>query len=75
MERRTLLIPSADFNLYAIDLLTAETSGYSPRVSPIDQAPLVAGKDIFSINEAGYLTLLDPDNGNVRWNTLTPGRH
>ena len=70
---RTLLIPSADDNLYAVDLLTSENIWVFPSGAPIDQAPLVAGEDIFSINEGGYLTLLDPANGNVRWNTLTPG--
>ncbi len=70
---RTLLIPSADNNLYAVDLLTSENLWVFPSGAPIDQAPLVAGEDIFSINEGGYLTLLDPATGNVRWNTLTPG--
>jgi len=72
---RTLLIPSADNNLYAIDLLTSDNLWVFPSGSPILQAPLVAGEDIFTINEAGYLTLLDPANGDVRWSTLTPGGH
>jgi outer membrane protein assembly factor BamB len=70
---RTLLIPSADDNLYAIDLLTSNVQWVFPSGSPLGQAPLVAGEDIYCINEAGYLTLLDPANGNVRWNTLTQG--
>ena len=70
---RTLLIPSGDNNLYAIDLLTSDNLWVFPSGAPIDQAPLVAGEDIFSINETGYLSLLDPANGNVRWTTLTPG--
>jgi outer membrane protein assembly factor BamB len=70
---RTLLIPSADNNLYAIDLLTSESLWTFPSGGPIDQAPVVAGEDIYSINQSGYLTLLDPATGNVRWNTLTQG--
>ncbi|MGO8901584.1 MAG: PQQ-binding-like beta-propeller repeat protein, partial [Isosphaeraceae bacterium] len=37
---RTLLIPSADFNLYAIDILTSNTLWTFPSGGPIDQAPL-----------------------------------
>jgi outer membrane protein assembly factor BamB len=70
---RTLLIPSADNNLYAVDLLTSETLWTFPSGGPIDQAPVIAGEDIYSINQSGYLTLLDPATGNVRWNTLTQG--
>jgi outer membrane protein assembly factor BamB len=70
---RTLLIPSADNNLYAVDLLTSENLWVFPSGAPIDQAPLVGGEDLFSINQSGYLSSLDPTNGNVRWNTPTPG--
>ena len=69
---RTLLIPSADNNLYAVDLLTAQNLWVFPSGAPIDQAPLVAGEDIYSINQSGYLSLLDPTTGNVRWNTSDP---
>lgn len=70
---RTLLIPSADYNLYAIDLLTSDSLWTFPSGGPVDQAPLVAGEEIYSINQAGYLTQLDPATGNVRWNTFTQG--
>jgi len=70
---RTLLIPSADTNLYAIDLLTSNVQWVFPSAAPMDQAPLVAGEDIYCTNEGGYLSLLDPASGNVRWNTLTQG--
>ena len=43
---RTLLIPSADYNLYAIDLLTSSSLWTFPSGGPIDQAPLVAGEEI-----------------------------
>jgi outer membrane protein assembly factor BamB len=70
---RTLLIPSSDNNLYAVDLLTAENLWVFASGAPIEQAPVVAGEDIYSLNQSGYLTLLDPATGNVRWNALTPG--
>jgi outer membrane protein assembly factor BamB len=70
---RTLLIPSADNNLYAIDLLTANVLWVFPSGAPIHQAPLVAGDEIFCLNESGYLSSLDPKTGQVRWNTLTHG--
>jgi len=70
---RTLLIPSADYNLYAIDLLTSNSLWTFSSGGPIDQAPLVAGEEIYCINQAGYLTQLDPATGNVRWSTLTQG--
>ena len=70
---RTLLIPSADYNLYAIDLLTSDSLWTFPSGGPIDQAPVVAGEEIYCINQAGYLTQLDPATGNVRWSTLTQG--
>ena len=34
---------------------------------------MVTGEDIYSINQSGYLTLLDPATGTPRWNTLTSG--
>ena len=70
---RTLLIPSADYNLYAIDLLTSDSLWTFSSGGPVDQAPLVAGEEIYCINQAGYLTQLDPATGNVRWSILTQG--
>jgi outer membrane protein assembly factor BamB len=70
---RTLLIPSEDDNLYAIDLLTSDLLWTFPSGSPIEQAPLVAGEDIFVINQAGNLSVLDPKTGSPRWTTPTQG--
>lgn len=67
------MIPSADDNLYAVDLLTAKNLWVFPSGGPIDQAPLVADEEIYCVNQAGYLTQLDPATGNVRWSTLTQG--
>ena len=70
---KTLLIPSADDNLYALNILTAELEWTFPSGSPIDQAPLVAGEDIYVINHGGNLSQLDPSTGSVRWTTPTQG--
>jgi outer membrane protein assembly factor BamB len=68
---RTLLIPSADQNLYAIDLMTSKVLWTFPSGAPIDQPPLIAGEDIYVINERGDLSLLDPNSGSPRWTTPT----
>lgn len=70
---RMLLIPSADNNLYAVDILTAKNFWVFASGAPIDQGPVVTGEDIYTINQSGHLTLLDPNTGTPRWSTLTPG--
>jgi outer membrane protein assembly factor BamB len=68
---RKLLIPSADYNLYCVDILTAKMLWTFPSGAPIEQAPLVTGNDIFVINTAGNLSLLDPETGTPRWTLPT----
>jgi len=68
---RMLLVPSADDNLYAVDVFTAEMFWTFPSGAPIRQAPTVAGDQVFVINEAGDLSLLDPKTGEPRWTTAT----
>jgi outer membrane protein assembly factor BamB len=70
---RTLLIPSADHNLYAVDLLTSDVLWTFASGAPIDQEPIIAGEDIFVINQAGSLSQLDPATGSLRWTTPTQG--
>jgi hypothetical protein len=69
---RTLLIPSADNNLYAVDLLTADNQWVFPSGAPIHQSPLVADEDILVINESGTLTSLEPATGTPKWQAVTP---
>lgn len=68
---RMLLIPSADNNLYAVDVMTANMYWAFASGAPIRQAPTVAGDGIFVINEAGGLSLLDPKTGEALWTTQT----
>jgi outer membrane protein assembly factor BamB len=57
---RTLLVPSADDNLYAVDLFTADVIWRFPSAAPIQQEPMVADQDIYVINTVGNLSSLDP---------------
>jgi len=68
---RTLLAPSSDNNLYAVDVLTSKISWIFPSGAPIDQGPIVAQDEIFVINEAGNLSVLDPASGSPRWTVST----
>jgi len=70
---RTLLIPSADQNLYGVDLFTAKVLWTFPSGAPIEQEPLVSDQDIYVINSVGNLSLLDPITGEPRWTTWTQG--
>ena len=70
---RTLLAPSADRNLYAIDLMTAKVKWTYPSGAPITQEPLVAQDDIYIVNVAGLLSSLDSENGSERWAISTQG--
>jgi outer membrane protein assembly factor BamB len=56
---RTLLIPSEDGNLYAVDLFTAETKWTFSSGNPIEYEPLVASNEIFVLNRDGQLTSID----------------
>lgn len=68
---RMLLIPSADYNLYAVDVLTTKMLWVFPSGAAITQAPMIAGEDIFVINTAGDLSVLEPKTGEPRWTLPT----
>jgi outer membrane protein assembly factor BamB len=70
---RTLLIPSADKILYAVDLFTARMLWTFATGAPLVQEPLVADREIFVINSAGDLSSVDPTIGQPRWTTPTQG--
>jgi PQQ-like domain len=70
---RLLLIPSGDNNLYGVDLLTAKVLWSFPSGAPIAQEPMVAGQDVYTINTAGNMTLVNPDTGEARWTRPTQG--
>ncbi len=72
---RTLLIPSADKILYAVDLFSSRIVWTFPSGAPIAQEPMVADDEIFVINTAGDLSSLEPETGRVRWTVPTQGGH
>jgi hypothetical protein len=70
---RTLLVPSQDKSLYAIDLWTGETKWAFPTGAPILQEPLVAGDDIYVVNSAGMLSAVNSQSGEPEWTISTLG--
>ena len=70
---RLLLVPSADNNLYGVDLLAAKVIWTFPSGAPIEQEPMVADQDVYTVNTAGNLSQIDPANGEPRWTQPTQG--
>ena len=70
---RLLLVPSADRNLYGVDLLTSRIRWTFPSGAPIRQEPMVADTDIFVVNDAGQLSSIDAETGSPRWSVSTHG--
>jgi outer membrane protein assembly factor BamB len=70
---RLLLVPSEDRNLYAMDLFTGDVRWSFPAGAPITQEPMVAGNDVYVVNSAGQLSLLEPNTGSARWTSSTQG--
>ena len=68
---RTLFVPSGDNNMYSIDLFTGDSHWTYPSGAPIEQEPLVAGKDLYFINALGVMTALDADHGTLKWEVST----
>ena len=64
-----LLVPSADKNVYAVDLFSANIEWIYPSGAPVLQKPLVAGDTVYVVNAAGILGSLDARNGAVHWTT------
>jgi outer membrane protein assembly factor BamB len=70
---RLLLVPSADNNLYGVDLLAAKVLWTFASGAPIEQEPMVADQDIFTINTAGNISQIDSETGEPRWTQPTQG--
>ncbi|GAC1475014.1 MAG: hypothetical protein NVSMB9_26540 [Isosphaeraceae bacterium] len=70
---RMLLIPSADQNLYSVDLLTAQVLWTFATGGPIQQEPFVADQEIYVVNTTGHLSSIDPSNGSPLWTSSTEG--
>lgn len=70
---RLLVIPSADRNVYGVDLLTSKVLWSHGTGAPVSQAPLVAGDDIFVLNDDGRIISINPADGTSRWVEATTG--
>jgi outer membrane protein assembly factor BamB len=70
---RTVLVPSGDDNVYAVDLFGASVTWVYPSGAPVMQEPLVADDDVYAVNTAGLLTSLDARTGTQHWTTSTHG--
>ena len=72
---RTILLPSLDNNLYAIDLFTGNSHWTYATGASISQEPLVADNDIYVVNDDGFLSEIDAPTGQSRWTISTLGGH
>ncbi|MBX6314163.1 MAG: PQQ-binding-like beta-propeller repeat protein, partial [Isosphaeraceae bacterium] len=70
---RTVLVPSADHVLYAVDLFTGDVQWQIATGAPLSQEPLVAGDEVYVVNDRGMLFSLDARSGQVRWSIPTGG--
>jgi outer membrane protein assembly factor BamB len=70
---RLLIVPSADHNVYGVDMFTAKVKWIFSSGAPVHQEPLVVDKDGYVINSKGFLSALDVETGEPRWTTSTHG--
>ncbi len=72
-DTRTLLVPSTDKSLYAVDLFTGVGKWTFATGSPVEQEPMVVEDDVFVVNNEGMVTAVDVNTGLPRWSVSTLG--
>jgi outer membrane protein assembly factor BamB len=70
---RTLLVPSLDKSLYAVDIFTGVGKWTYPTGSPVEQEPIVVEDDVYLVNNEGKLSAVDFNTGLSRWTISTLG--
>ena len=70
---RTLIVPSIDKSVYAVDLFTGQLRWTFGTGAAVKQEPIVADKDIYIVNEQGSLSEIDAETGLSRWTISTLG--
>lgn len=70
---RTLLIPSTDKTLYAVDLYSGESIWSFATGAPLRSEPIVVDNDIYVVNSEGILSEIDAETGQSRWTISTLG--
>ncbi len=64
---RTLLVPSTDNSLHALDLYNGDLLWSFPSGAPITQEPLVGEDDVYLLNTKGMMSALNVKDGTARW--------
>jgi outer membrane protein assembly factor BamB len=72
---RTVLVPSEDGNLYAIDVFNGHQFWVHSTGAPIDQEPLVGDDDVYVVNSRGSLAAIDIKTGENRWTLPSGAEH
>ena len=70
---RTLIVPSEDKKLYAIDLFNGKSKWSVATGHPISHQPYVAGKEVYALNNVGRLIAIDGESGSILWDRPTEG--
>ncbi len=73
LGNRTLIVPSADANVYAADLFTGTTRWSISTGSEVDQEPIVSDTVVFTINASGRVMAIDGLTGKMYWDHATGG--
>lgn len=68
---RTLLVPSTDNTLNALDLFNGDLLWSHPAGAPIAQEPLVGDNYVFVVNSRGVISALNIKDGQPRWSIPT----
>jgi outer membrane protein assembly factor BamB len=72
---RTVLVPSEDGNLYAVDIFNGHQFWVHSTGAPIDQEPLVGDDDVYVVNNRGALSAIDINTGENRWTFPSGAEH
>jgi outer membrane protein assembly factor BamB len=72
---RTVLAPSEDGNLYAVDVFNGHQYWVHSTGAPIDQEPLVGDDDVYVVNSRGALAAIDIKSGENRWTLPSGAEH
>jgi len=70
---RTVIVPSMDRTLYAIDLFTGDTKWTVATGASLDQEPLVDRDTVIVINTAGRIMAIDANSGEIKRSGSTGG--
>jgi outer membrane protein assembly factor BamB len=70
---RTIVAPSMDGSLYAIDLFTGEKKWIISTGSPFNQEPFIDRDTVFAINQIGRIIAVDGTTGTLLWSEGTGG--